>query len=205
MQIARWAPDHIAPESRILWNDPMYFDRRIFPDQVRPGGLPRYIDLLNLAPDYFVLRDHRTSWIDLKRRTTNSEKWSDDPFSVRLFQDLIDRDPNPFQPGPTGVPGIDLVFVAETPPDSAPQAPFGATGLAARTLGVLGVSGLSNPLHCLCRLLIEQVPPPCERFLVYRVRPEFFDQPHPVRETQPADLVTKAAQTGPGTREKGRQ
>ena len=123
VRVGNWAYDHVRPKARILFDDEAYFDPARFPDQQTNANVLRYTDLFRKQPDYIVLTDYPpgSNWIAIKRRTQRFGKWSDDPYSVRLYQDLIDRNPRPYTPGPTPVRYIDLVDAGQRIDDTAGQ------------------------------------------------------------------------------------
>jgi hypothetical protein len=115
--LSHWAEQNLPGNSTILFDDEAYFDPTRFPDQATNANLIRYSDLMRRQPDYFVLTDYppAANWIMIKRQTQNLGPWDDDPYSVRLYQDLIDRSKTPYTPGPSPVPNIQLVTVVGLP------------------------------------------------------------------------------------------
>lgn len=117
LRLNAWAVANIPHGARILFDDEAYFDPALFPDQATNANVIRYMDLYRQQPDYFVLTDYPNgvNWINVKRATQHFDLLNDDPYSVRLYQDLIDQNPSPFVPAQTPVPGIRLVAVAGLP------------------------------------------------------------------------------------------
>lgn len=117
VRLNTWAVANVPHGSRILFDDEAYFDPALFPDQSTNANVIRYLDLYRQQPDYFVLTDYPNgvNWINVKRATQHFEVLNDDPYSVRLYQDLIDHSPAAYQPGPTPVPGVTLLAVSGLP------------------------------------------------------------------------------------------
>jgi hypothetical protein len=92
-----WAESHLSHESKILFDDIMYFDPAVFPKARLLGALMTYEVLETQRPDYFLLSksvygaDH---YVEL-RRTQKYARGREGPFSVLLYQDLLDRGGNP--------------------------------------------------------------------------------------------------------------
>ncbi len=114
VRLNSWAVPNLPRDSSFLFDDEAYFDPALFPDQGTNANVIRYMDLYRQQPDYFVLTDYSNdvNWISVKRATQHFDVLNDDPYSVRLYQDLIDHNPTAYQPGPTPVPGITLVAVS---------------------------------------------------------------------------------------------
>jgi hypothetical protein len=114
-----WAEQHIDPKARILYDDLAYFNPQIFTNQRMLGGVLTYTELVKLKPEYLVLSEslHGSANYTELRKTQHLKRADPEPFSMRLYQDLLNDRPDPYQLGPTGVPGIDLVEVvrADTP------------------------------------------------------------------------------------------
>jgi hypothetical protein len=117
VKLATWADHHVPGRASILFDDEAYFDPARFPTQATNAGVLRYVDVMAKRPDYFVLTDYPpdANWIMVKRKTQRFGRWNPDPYSVRLYQDLIDGNRSRYTPGPTPVPHIQLVKVAGLP------------------------------------------------------------------------------------------
>src|SRR5262249_50348797 len=106
-----WAAANLPDDSRIVFDDLAYLAPNRFPRKRMRGGVMTYGDLQNYRPDYFFLCASLfdAPWYQDLRRPQHLSMLDLDPFSVRLYQDLLDRRPFPFCVGPTGVSGIELV------------------------------------------------------------------------------------------------
>jgi hypothetical protein len=167
LRLGAWADTHVPSRAKVLFDDEAYFDPARFPVQATNAGVIRYSDLLQKRPGYFVLTDYPpgANWIMIKRQSQHMARASKDPYSVRLYQDLIDRRKTPYAIGRTPVPGIELVDVAGSPgADKAGQpAWFRAFDGAYRLLhpGYRGVQAALSANH---------------RLLLYRIDPRFYEQ-----------------------------
>jgi hypothetical protein len=169
-RLAHWAQSHVPAKSNILFDDEAYFDPSRFPVQATNAGVIRYTDLITKRPDYFVLTDvpPGTSWITAKRLTQHFGKWNDDPYSVRLYQDLIDRSKAPFTPGPTPVAHVSLVQAVGLPADDE-------VGQPAWFHWFDSLNGFFHP-HAQG---LQSALSTSHRLLLYRVEPPFYRQKTP--------------------------
>jgi hypothetical protein len=197
-RLADWAQKNVPAKSNILFDDEAYFDPGRFPVQATNAGVIRYSDLFRKKPGYFVLTDYPpgSNWIMAKRQSQHFGKWSDDPYSVRLYQDLMDKSRTPYQVGHTPVAHIDLVKVIGLPGSDRAGQPSWFHGFDS-LYGVLhsGYPGLQAKISGSHRLLL------------YRVDPAFYDQRSPfgTRDTaftpisSPAEQGYSAASAFDGT------
>ena len=113
MNVGKWASANLPHGSRIMQVH-AYFNPQDFPAQ-QLLGLITYPDLLEFRPDYFVLSSavYDTAWYQGLRKTQNFGR-EVSTGSVRLYQDLLERRADPQEMGPTGIPGISLVYRAAT-------------------------------------------------------------------------------------------
>jgi len=169
-RLANWAQRNVPAKSNILFDDEAYFDPGRFPDQATNASFIRYSDLFRKRPDYFVLTDYppASGYISAKRQSQHLGKWSEDPYSVRLYQDLIDKSRTPYRLGRTRVAHIDLVAVIGlTGSDKS-----GQPGWFHRFDAVYGVLHPDYPG-------VQSVLSGSHRLLLYRVEPKFYEQPNP--------------------------
>lgn len=113
LSVGQWAEQHIPFGSRILYDDLAYFNPRYFPNQKMHGGVVTYGTLQTHQPDYLVLSESLfgSAWYTEMRKKQKLSRTDPNPYSMRLYQDLLNRRSDPCQLGPTGVPGIELVAV----------------------------------------------------------------------------------------------
>src|SRR5262249_827636 len=105
-----WAiAEDIPAKSRIVFDDLAYFDRARFPNAKMHGGILTWPVVELVEPDYIVLSStlFNAEWAQHLRQTQKANRFDLDPYSMRLYQDLLGSD----QPGPTQVPGIILVHI----------------------------------------------------------------------------------------------
>jgi len=190
IRLGTWSSRHVRLNARILFDDEAYFDPARFPDQATNANVLRYTDLIRKQPDYFVLTDypHAANWIGIKRLTQKFGKWNDDPYSVRLYQDLIDRSRHPYTPGPTPVRYIALVKVAglAAADRSGEPAWFRAFDWLYRTYhpNYRGLQAALSTDH---------------RLLLYRVDRRFYDQKTPLGVVSPEGIpISSASASGYG-------
>ena len=165
--LGKWADTHVPPDAKILFDDEAYFDPARFPAQATNASVIHYSELMQKRPDYFVLTDYPpgANWIMVKRRSQHFGRWSDDPYSVRLYQDLIDNSRTPYTPGPTPVPHVGLVEVAGLPSSDKVGQPAWFRGFDA-------VYRLYHPGYPGVQASLSRA----HRLLLYRVDPRFYEQ-----------------------------
>jgi hypothetical protein len=114
IEMGRWAAANLPRGSRIIYTHTA-IDPQLFPDQ-KLLGLIKYTDLLHYKPDYLILSSgiYDAPWYYNLRKTQHLSPTDPDHASVRLYQDLLDKTAAPTQPGPTAVPGIELVKALST-------------------------------------------------------------------------------------------
>lgn len=118
-EASRWACANVTPNDTILFDDLAYLDPERLPRQKMHGRVIRYVDVANEQPSYILLSSSLYDAAHFQRlRMTQDRSPSDtSSFSMRLYQDLIDRS-DTTKPGPTAVPGI--TFVARIDPTRRP-------------------------------------------------------------------------------------
>jgi hypothetical protein len=121
--VGAWAEGHIDPRARILYDDLAYFNPGIFTNQTMLGGVLTYTELVKLKPEYLVLSEslHGAPYYVELRKTQKLTCVDPEPFSMRVYQDLLNRRADPYQLGPTGVPGIELVAVVRADASVVPS------------------------------------------------------------------------------------
>jgi Dolichyl-phosphate-mannose-protein mannosyltransferase len=110
-----WASEGgIPPSSRIVFDDLAYFDPKIFPSTRMHGGVLTWRAVNTYDPDYIVLSGslYNAPWYVQLRAMQKLDRQDPDPFSMRLYQDLLVRD----DPGHV-MPGIDLIKVIRPTPN----------------------------------------------------------------------------------------
>ena len=93
LEIGRWAAQHIPPNSRIQHDGFVYLDPVLFPNQNMGSNVIQYNRILKYRPDYIILTDWKNNWVEGKINTQRFEQCNPDPYSVRLYQDLIHKIP----------------------------------------------------------------------------------------------------------------
>jgi hypothetical protein len=109
-QINRWAVERgIPPDAIILFDDLAYFDPKRFPKAQMHGGVMTWPAVEKVDPDYIVLSSSLfdADWMRNLIATKNLQGNASPGIDVRLYQDLLSAD----KPGPTKIPGIDLVDI----------------------------------------------------------------------------------------------
>lgn len=119
--INAWAIHHLPHDAKIIADDLAYFDRGVFPNAKLHGGLLNYRALESQKPDYFVIcstiydADHYAGL----RKTQNLPRDSKEAFSVRLYQDLLDRSEVPeaelvqvIRPSPAAKSRVERVMIS---------------------------------------------------------------------------------------------
>jgi hypothetical protein len=101
----------IEEKSRILYDDLAYFDPRVFPNVRMNGGVLTWPIVDAWSPNYVILSSslYEAEWYQKLIKTDRHRSTDSDPFSMRLYQDLLSAE----APGPTGVPGVRLAKVIE--------------------------------------------------------------------------------------------
>ena len=95
-QIDRWAEEgNITHSARILADDVAYFDPQQFPNAYQRGDLLTYDELYRFRPDYIVISSsmYDAPHFAAARKTQHFSMQQAGPFSVRLYQDLLDNKP----------------------------------------------------------------------------------------------------------------
>jgi len=94
VEVGRWAETHLPHQSKILFDDVAYFNPKVFPEARLYGGLMTYKALEKYKPDYFLLSENIYGCPHYRelRKTQHDARGQESPFSVLLYQDLIDRD-----------------------------------------------------------------------------------------------------------------
>ena len=87
----------------------LIYDPKLFPLQNMGSNVIQYDRILKFKPDYIVLTDWKNNWVAEKIRCQHLDQCNPDPYSVRLYQDLIPQDPQTWKAGPTSIPYIELV------------------------------------------------------------------------------------------------
>jgi len=111
----RWASEGGIPQgSKIVFDDLAYFDPKRFPNARMHGGVLTWPAVKTYDPDYIVLSGslYNAPWYVQLRRTQKLDHQDSNPFSMRLYQDLLVRD----DPGPV-MTGVDLIKVISPAPD----------------------------------------------------------------------------------------
>jgi hypothetical protein len=91
--INRWAEAHLPHDAQILFDTAGYFDPAIFPNARLHNGLITYEALAQKRPQYFVLTSaiyDSAHYVEL-RQTQQFTRGHEGPYSVLLYQDLLDR------------------------------------------------------------------------------------------------------------------
>jgi hypothetical protein len=116
IDVGEWARHNLRSEDRILYDDTAYFDPAALPHAKRWGGILKHSDLNQVRPDYFVLSSsiHDAPWFKRLRQTQDLTRDDTYAYSMRLYQDLLDRNPHLRTSGATGVKGIELVRVIQS-------------------------------------------------------------------------------------------
>jgi hypothetical protein len=110
VEVGRWAAQAGIPKaSHIVYDDLAYFDPQLFPNSRMHGGVLTWPALRKLQPELIVLSStiYEASWYAELRRTQHLSREDTYPFSMRLYQELVDYE----IPGPTAIPGITLLKV----------------------------------------------------------------------------------------------
>jgi hypothetical protein len=105
-----WAVERRLPSRAVILHDDLaYFDPARFPAARLHGGVLTWNDVGNLEPDYVVLSSSLfgADWMQNLIKSQRERRRDNDPFNVRVYQDLLPA----AVPGPTGVPGVQLVGV----------------------------------------------------------------------------------------------
>ena len=95
-QIGEWAKENLPAGSKIIYDDGIYIDRRVFPAYLQ-NNLLTYDALEKMQPDYFILSGslyHAPHYVEL-RKTQKFTRGNEGYFSVLLYQDLLDREGHP--------------------------------------------------------------------------------------------------------------
>jgi hypothetical protein len=182
LSVGRWAEEHLDPHARIVYDDVAYFDPQRFTNQTMQGGILTYAGLVQLRPEYVVLSEslYGAAWYVELRKTQNLKRSDSSPFSMRLYQDLINARPDPYQLGATGVPGIELIAVV---PGAASPVPYPGPGTSPPLLDLIRnwSPGLWYRGYCLYHVarsaLGIDTRPIGPTMLVYRVDPAFAIPP----------------------------
>ncbi len=92
--VGRWAEQNLPHQSKILFDDVAYFDPAVFPNAQLYGGLMTYAALEKYQPDYFILSENIYGCAHYRemRRSQKDVRGKESPFSVLLYQDVLDRD-----------------------------------------------------------------------------------------------------------------
>lgn len=97
MAIGKRAEEHLRDDAsvRILSDAPIYFDPAKYPNLRVLANPIRYRDLALELPDYFILTryPYNYNWQSAKIGGAQLEPWDADTFNMRLYQDLLGRDP----------------------------------------------------------------------------------------------------------------
>jgi hypothetical protein len=107
VEVGRWAEAGNVPrDARIIWDDAASFDLDKFPNG-KMYGLLTYNELYAYRPDYVILSSSMfgAPHFSQMRKTQRYTMQNEGPFSVRLYQDLLDNDTSK----PLAVPGIEYV------------------------------------------------------------------------------------------------
>lgn len=107
IQIGRWAEaGNIPRNARIIWDDSAYFDLNKFPNGYL-YGLLTYNELYTYRPDYIILSSSifGSPHYAQMRKTQRFMMQNEGPFSVRLYQDLLDNETSK----PIAMPGVQYV------------------------------------------------------------------------------------------------
>jgi hypothetical protein len=107
VQIGRWAEaGNIARDARIIWDEAVYFDLNRFPNAYL-YGLLTYDELYAYRPDYIVVSSSMfgSPHFAQMRKTQRFTMQNEGPFSVRLYQDLLDNETSK----PVAMPGIQYI------------------------------------------------------------------------------------------------
>jgi hypothetical protein len=92
-EAGRWCRANVPVDSKILYDDMAYFDPRHFPNALQHGGLMTYTALERVRPDYFCLSSSiymARHYVEM-RKTQHDTRGHESPYSVLLYQDLLDR------------------------------------------------------------------------------------------------------------------
>ena len=82
-------------QGKVLFDTEAYFDPGRFHEQFMNGGPIKYTDLAHVLPDYFTLTFYPfANWMSQDMAHQNNSKWDSNYFSMRLYQDLLGRDPD---------------------------------------------------------------------------------------------------------------
>jgi hypothetical protein len=102
--VGQWAESHLPHDARLIFDEAIYIDPAVFPNSQFYGALMNYENLERIKPDYFVINGclYNSAHYMQLRQTQKFTRGNEGPFSVLLYQDLLERG---------GVPEIELVKV----------------------------------------------------------------------------------------------
>jgi hypothetical protein len=92
-EAGRWCRANVPADSKILYDDMVYFDPQYFPNAWPNFGPIRYDVLEILRPNYICLSSSvymAPHYAEL-RKTQHFTRGHEGPFSVLLYQDVLDR------------------------------------------------------------------------------------------------------------------
>ena len=106
----RWATAGGLPRNALIIHDDLaYFRPQDLPNARMHGlgGVLTWPQVRKYKPDYIILSSslYGSSWYQELRRTQNLDSFDVYPYSMRLYQDLVETN----TPGPTRIPGVELV------------------------------------------------------------------------------------------------